>query len=196
MLDWIIKNYIEVIGAVLGLFYVVLSIRQNISLWLIGILTSAFYIIVFYKSKLYANMSLQFYYLIMSIYGWYIWKKSENNHQDTGKIFPVRNISHKIFIWCFITGLTLLILLFRILEHYTDSPFPACDSFTTMLSIIATWMLTRKYIENWLLWIISDAVSVGLYFYMKLYPTTLLFFIYTVMAVFGFIEWKKTILVK
>ena len=180
----------------MGLFYVVLSIRQNISLWFIGILTSSFYIIVFFNSKLYANMSLQFYYLIMSIYGWYFWKHNQNDPQISGGILSVRTISNKIIIWCMLIGLSILILLYVILERYTDSPFPGWDSFTTMLSIIATWMLTRKYIENWLLWIISDTASVGLYFYMKLYPTTILFFIYTIMAVIGFIEWKKTMLIK
>jgi nicotinamide mononucleotide transporter len=196
VLDWVLKNYIEITGSLLGLIYVILSIRQNISLWLVGILSSAFYIVVFFDSKLYANMSLQFYYLIMSIYGWYMWKKTDNKNQDAAAKLSVTRISTAVIIRCLLIGIFLLILLFRILKVYTDSPFPGWDSFTTMLSIIATWMLTRKYIENWLLWIISDTVSVGLYFYMKLYPTTILFFVYTVMAAVGFIEWRKTIVVK
>ena len=176
--------------------YIVLSIQQNISLWLIGFLSSVFYMVVFFNSKLYANMSLQFYYLIMSAYGWYMWKKNRNIIHEPEKKLHVTRISKILLIRCTFIGIFLLLILFRILDVFTDSPFPGWDSFTTMLSIIATWMLTRKYIDNWLLWIISDAISVGLYFYMKLYPTTILFFVYTIMAVVGFIEWRKTLVLK
>jgi nicotinamide mononucleotide transporter len=194
--DWIIKNYIEITGAILGLIYVLFSIRQNISLWFVGILTSAFYIFVFFHSKLYANMSLQFYYLIMSVYGWYIWRKNDKNNLNSDDAFHVRSISKKLFLWSLFIGSVLLIILYKILDQYTDSPFPVWDSFTTMFSIIATWMLARKFVENWLLWIVTDTVSICLYFYMKLFPTSVLFLIYTVMAVFGYIEWKKTMISK
>ncbi len=196
MLNWLIINYIEVTGAILGLIYVILSIRQNISLWFVGILTSAFYIVVFLNSKLYANMALQFYYLIMSIYGWYIWKRAASNSNELNNNMPVSTVSNSIILWCSIIGVTLSIILWKILQIFTDSPFPILDSVTSSLSIIATWMITRKYLENWLLWIVADIISVGLYFYMKLFPTTLLFFIYTIMAVLGFMEWRKSLHVK
>jgi nicotinamide mononucleotide transporter len=79
-----------------------------------------------------------------------------------------------------------------ILIHFTDSPLPKADSFTTALSIVATWMLARKILENWLLWIVVDAASAGMYFYKELYPTAILFVVYTVMAVIGYWQWRKT----
>ena len=80
-----------------------------------------------------------------------------------------------------------------ILDRYTDSPVPYWDAFTTALSFTATWMLARKIIEHWILWVIVDVVSMGLYLYRGLYPTLLLFAIYTIMAVLGYIQWKKTL---
>ncbi|HOO19504.1 MAG TPA: nicotinamide riboside transporter PnuC, partial [Paludibacteraceae bacterium] len=88
--------------------------------------------------------------------------------------------------------LVIFILYFFVLSNFTDSPVPRADSFTTALSIIATWMLARKMIENWLLFIVADGVCTGLYFYRELYPTAILFAVYTIMAIIGYFKWKRT----
>jgi nicotinamide mononucleotide transporter len=89
--------------------------------------------------------------------------------------------------------LLLTIALSFILIYFTDSPLPVWDAFTTAGSIVATWMLANKILENWLFWIIIDLISMGLYIYKGLYPTVVLFFVYSVMAVFGYIQWKESL---
>ncbi|NOY96784.1 MAG: nicotinamide mononucleotide transporter [Chlorobi bacterium] len=187
--NWLITNYIELLGAILGIVYIFFSIRQNILTWPTGLITSALYIIVFLNAKFYADMALQCYYVAISIYGWYFWLKGGNKTKTIE--VPVSRLSKKIF-WLMIpvTAVVYGIILY-ILLNYTDSPVPYMDSMTTALSVVATWMLARKIIEHWIIWVFVDAVSAGLYIYKNLWPTTVLFIIYTIMAVAGYYEWKK-----
>jgi len=189
VLSWILDNYIELLGAIFGLLYIILSIRQNIWCWPVGLITSALYIYVFYITKFYADMGLQVYYLVVSIYGWYFWLfGGKSKKTDDLKISSVKfNLS----IYLVIATVVLFGIIAYILVNYTDSEIPYWDAFTTAGSFIATWMLARKIIEHWLVWIIIDAVSLGLYIYKGLYATVILFAVYTVLAVTGYIEWKK-----
>jgi nicotinamide mononucleotide transporter len=189
-LNWFVNNYIEFLGTIFGLIYIVFSIKQNILLWPVGIISSALYIYVFFYSKFYADMSLQVYYLFISIYGWYSWLHGKNKNTETNQIQITRATKKLSFILISLTFILFVFIAF-ILKNYTDSPLPYWDSFTTSASIIATWMLTKKYIEQWLIWIVVDAVSLGLYIYKGLYSTSFLFIVYTIMAIIGYFEWKK-----
>jgi nicotinamide mononucleotide transporter len=187
--EWLLSNRIELLGAILGILYVVLSIRQNIFTWPTGLLTSVLYIVVFYKSALYAAMGLQIYYVFISIYGWYFWLSGKNaNNKSRARVQKI----NKQFLLR-IGAVTLLIygFILFILINFSDSDVPFMDSLTTSLSITATWMLARKYIENWIIWIFVDIVSSGLYIYKNLWPTVVLFAVYTIMAFIGYVEWKK-----
>jgi nicotinamide mononucleotide transporter len=187
--SWLTENYIEVLGCITGLIYLFFSIRQIIWLWPLGIVTSFLYIFVFFDSKFYAGMALQGYYLLISIYGWYYWLKGEKN--SGGTKIPVKKSNLKEWtVFILITSILSIVIGYG-LDQYTDSPLPYWDAFTTSGSIVATWMLARKYLENWLFWIIVDFVSMGTYIYKELYPTVFLFFVYTTMAGIGFINWKK-----
>lgn len=190
MIQFISQHYIEIIGSILSLIYLYLSIKQKISLWIFGFLCSALYVVVFYQSKFYADMSLQFYYLGVSIYGWFSWKLGKLH---SGKELPVKRTNLKQGLILSLITLVIFILYYFILTQYTDSPLPFADSFTTAISITATWMLAKKMIEHWILWIIVDVVSSGLYFYKELYPTAGLFIVYTIMAVVGFVQWRKNL---
>jgi nicotinamide mononucleotide transporter len=170
--------------------YVFLSVKQNILTWLMGLLSSVLYIYVFFNSGFYADMTLQFYYVWISIYGWIIWARGKTT--DQGKMaFPVTNISKKLAFILIVVSLILWALIWFILKKFTNSPIPIGDSFVTSLSILATWMLARKIIEHWLVWIIVDLVSLILFLYKGLYPTSVLYAIYTIVAVWGYLEWKK-----
>jgi len=189
VLEWLLSNNIELLGAILGILYIGFSIRQNILTWPTGLLTSILYVIVFFQAKLYADMGLQVYYVFISVYGWYFWikgKKPENK-----KKVPVKGTTAKL--WFILTSISVLLyfIILYILLNFTDSDVPYMDSITTALSIVATWMLARKYIEHWLMWIFIDAFSAGLYVYKGLWPTVILFIVYTVMAALGYFEWKK-----
>jgi nicotinamide mononucleotide transporter len=183
-------NWIELLGSVLSIIYLYLSIKQKASLWIFGFLCSALYVVVFFQSKFYADMSLQFYYLGVSVFGWISWKAGKPENR---KELPVKRTTPLSGAIILIIALVLYFLYYFILSEYTDSPLPRADSFTTALSIVATWMLARKMIEHWWLWIIVDSVSAGLYFYKALYPTAILFVIYTIMAIIGYRQWKKSL---
>lgn len=187
MINYFQIHWIEIVGAILSLIYIYLSIKANVSLWFFGIISSLFYIVVFFQSKFYADMSLQFYYVIISIYGWIHWEKGEQG--STGLSTAVMTKSD----WLITIGGTVVVYLiyYLILTRYTDSVIPKSDSLVGALSVIGTWMLAKKFLENWLMWIVADALCVGLYIYKELYPTAILFAIYTVMAGVGYVQWKK-----
>ncbi|HCE58938.1 MAG TPA: nicotinamide riboside transporter PnuC [Prolixibacteraceae bacterium] len=189
--EWIAVNYVELLGAILGLIYIYLSIRQKILTWPVGLLSSVFYILIFFQARLYAGMGLQVYYAAMSIYGWYYWVKGENN--TTGEKL---NVSYtKPFEWIMIAAafFVVLILIVMVLKNYTDSDVPFIDAFTTTAGIIATWMMARKLIENWIIWVFTDLISVFLYIEKQLWVTALLYLVFTTMAILGFIEWRKNL---
>ena len=187
--SWIWINKIELIGSILGLIYIFFSIRQHILTWPVGLLTSVFYVAIFYQSGFYADMGLQVYYVFISIYGWYFWLKGKRSDED--KKVPVKKSSNILWLKILATTLLLFLIILYILKNYTNSTVPVMDSLTTALSISATWMMARKYIEHWVIWIFVDIVSAGLYIYKNLWPTVILFLVYTVMAYIGYIEWKK-----
>ncbi|MDR3654007.1 MAG: nicotinamide riboside transporter PnuC [Paludibacter sp.] len=187
--SYTITHWIEIVGAILSLIYLDLSIKEKVSLWFFGIISSVFYIVIFFQTKFYADMSLQFYYVIISIYGWINWKRGE---QEKGKELPTTRMSKKLFVSLIIATVLIYFIYYLILSKFTDSTIPKADSLVGALSIVGTWMLARKLIENWLVWIVADALCIGLYLYKGLFPTAILFVIYTIMAVVGYFQWKKT----
>jgi nicotinamide mononucleotide transporter len=188
--DWVVLNWVERAGAVLGIAYVFLSVKQNILTWVMGLATSLLYIYVFFAAKFYADMALQFYYVWISIYGWFLWTRGKKTDSGREKL-PVIRLSKNLAIVLLSISLVLWLVIYFILKYFTDSPVPLGDAFTTAFSIVATWMLARKIIEHWLIWIVVDVVSIALYIYKGLLPTTVLFVVYTLVAVWGFYEWRK-----
>ncbi len=187
--NWLQAHYIEIVGVVFSVIYLLLSIRQNILLWPMGMISAILYMVVFFQAKFYADMGLNVYYFFISIYGWIVWQKGKG---DGGRRSTIVRIQWKQGL--ILAGLTVLafIGIGLILDRYTDSPVPYWDALTTAMSFTATWMLARKILEHWIIWIIVDAISMGLYLYRGLYPTMILFALYTTMAVIGYLEWKKS----
>ena len=189
-LDWINHNYFELIAAGLGFVAIFLQIKQNVWYWLVSIFMVSMYIYIYIDAKLYADMSLQVYYLVVSFYGWYLWLFGINtNHRH--KDLLVSTTSTEMMRLLTIVCIGLFFLISWILVRFTNSDLPYWDAFTTALSFVATWMLARKKIENWLIWIVVDAVSTVMYIYKELYPTAVLFLFLTVLAFVGYRSWKK-----
>lgn len=186
--DWLLLHLDELTGIIISLAYLYFSIRQNILLWPLGLISSAIYVFIFYKAGIYADMGLQVYYVIISVYGWYYWSRKKD--KSAVKVHSVIHASNTIFGLLLFT-IVLFILLSQILIHFTDSTIPYIDAFTTALSISATWMLARKYIEHWIIWIVVDLVSSGVYYYKGLYFTIFLYLIYSLMAIVGYHAWLK-----
>lgn len=190
-IKWLSGNYIELLGAILGIVYIFFSIRQSILTWPVGLITSALYVSVFFSTKLYADMGLQMYYVGISVYGWYEW--IWGNSATKSEPLKVSRLNIRMSVLLATISFIFFFLMWFILDNYTDSTVPVADSLATSLSIVATWMLARKILEHWLVWIFVDAFSIGLFLYKELYPTVILFVVYTIMAVVGFIEWKKEV---
>ncbi len=195
VIDWLENHWIELVGTLFSLFYLYLSVRENIWLWITGLVSALFYIVVFYSEQLYADMGLQGYYVVISIYGWIVWKTGRKNSGRSK--MPVTRTKLKLvlkLIGVFVLVYFLIaavLLKLPVLIDIPRSSLPFWDAFTTSASIVATWMLARKKIEHWLLWVVVDTVSAGMYVYKGLYITALLFVVYTVVAVVGYLEWMK-----
>lgn len=185
--NWILDHYVEVCGTLTGFLYLGFSIRQHYLTWPAGLLNALFYIAVFFSSKIYADMTLQFYYAAISIYGWWSWQHGNG----PGHSLEVTRTSIDLWLKIMTVFLLLFAVIACILVKLTDSSVPYWDAVTTAMSVVATWMLARKKIEHWLIWVLADAVSIGLFIVKELYPTTLLFLVYTILAVYGYFEWKK-----
>lgn len=183
---------IEVAGVIIGLLYLYLEFKASVWLWPVGVVMPLIYIIIFYNSKFYADMGIYIYYFFASIYGWYVWTRSTKKGADSSITHTPLNYYGKLSLLFIVIFIGIAFILIR----FTDSPVPYGDSFTTSLSIIAMWMLAHKYIEQWWLWIGVNVVSTGLYLWKGLYPTALLFIIYSIIPFFGYFKWKKLMILQ
>ena len=177
---------IENIAVLFSIMYVVLAAKQNIWCWFFAVISTTLYMHICFTSQLLAETGLQFFYLLMAFYGYYNWNKSETK----SKIIQWSTNQHLLII---LLGGFLTFIMGFYLTIYTPAKMPIIDSFTTVFSIIATYMITKKVLENWLYWIVIDIVSIYLYFTRDLQLTSLLFIIYTTIAIFGYFSWIKKI---
>lgn len=191
MSKWLSNNWIEVAGAFFALIYLILEIRQRWTMWIIGIISSLFYVYIFHNARLYAEMGLNAYYAIISIYGLYCWKFVKANSNEESK---TKHLNLKTGVLISVIAFIAFGVMSYILVRFTDSPVAYPDALIAALSIVATWMVAQKIIEHWYIWIFTNFFSVGLYVYQGLYPTALLFIIYGSMSIVGLIQWRKSII--
>jgi nicotinamide mononucleotide transporter len=185
-----IELFIEITGAIIGLVYLYLEYKASFWLWTAGIVMSFFYIYIYYHGKFYADMAIYSYYLGANIYGLIVWKNRNQKQEGRGGFSHVPKKHIPLLVAVF---LLLLGTIYLILSKFTDSPVAFGDSFTTSLSIIAMWLMAKKHIDHWLLWAVVNMVSCGLYLWKGLYPTSILFVVYTVVSVLGYRKWKQMI---
>ena len=188
--------YIEILGTIVGIIYLWLEYKANIYLWLVSIIMPAIYLYVFYIAGLYADFAINIYYLLIAIYGWLAWRYgfklfSIKKDKSGGEMLKISSLPKKLWLRLLAIYIILQISITWILVTYTNSDVPWLDSFTTSVSIIAMWLLARKYLEQWLIWIVVDIVSVGLYLYKELYYTSALYLFYAIIAIFGYLKWKS-----
>lgn len=188
VLSWLQSHFIEVIATLTALFYIHYSIKRKIILWFFGFISSALSVYVFFSSKFYADMSLNIYYVVISVYGYFRWLKGKEHN---GRALSITKSGIRLASVLILITFVLFIVIAYILNNYTDSDIPYWDAFTTAASITATWMLAEKKLEHWYIWIVVDIVSAGLYFYKGLYIFVILFLFYTYLAFRGAFEWNK-----
>ncbi len=181
-------DYWEVCAVILGIAYLLLAVRENIACWYAAFISSAIFLVLFWDVNLLMESGLQAYYVVMAIYGWWQWQRGTG--QD--KVLAIqrwRPLQHGLAI----TAILISSLVSGwLLAENTDAALPYLDSFTTWGAIFTTWMVTQKILENWLYWLVIDAVSIFLYLDRELYLTTALFVIYILIAIFGFRQWLQS----
>lgn len=186
-MDW--KLALQLAGVALGLLYLWLEYRADIRLWIVGLVMPAVHGVLYYRSGLYADCAMQLYYIGAGVYGLCIWSRRERSTaRETGRITrtPVR-------IWIRIAAFYAAVhaLLYLLLARFTDSTVPFWDSLTTALCIMAYWMLARKYVEQWLVWLVVDIATAGLYLYKEIPFTACLYLLYAVLAIAGYRRWLR-----
>lgn len=182
-------SHYELIGTLFGIAGVWLTTRENAWCWPVGIVNVGLYAIVFYQAKLYADSGLQIVYVALCAYGWYRWRHPGPNRRR----LPVTRVGRLEGALLLGIGVVASILLGRFLAQRTDASLPVLDSATTVASLCAQWLQTRKILESWHVWIVTDLVYIGLYVYKHLLPTAALYAVFTALAVVGLRAWRRSL---
>ncbi len=194
------NNWLEIAGVVFSVIYLYFSINRKLWLWAVGIISSAIYVVVFFRASLYADMIQNIYYVIISIYGLITWIKDRDNlDKRTYEVevykTPLKKIAPIILAWLSIHATIYCFTKFMPeILGISSASIPLIDSCLTSMAFIASWMLAKKYIEQWVLWIFVDFAYIVVYAYRELYLTCFLFLIYTSMAIVGYVKWKEHLL--
>ena len=182
-------NWIELTAAAFGIAAVYLSARQSVWNWPLGIINVALYIIVFYRAKLYADMGLQVVYVVLAAYGWWHWLHGGENH-GVLRVSRVPPREVVILAAAFLFGTAALSTF---LTRKTDASLPLADSALTVASLVAQYMMTRKYLECWLVWLAADVAYVAMFMYKSLWATAGLYAVFCVLAVVGWQQWRQSL---
>lgn len=191
MLHWILNNYIEVLGFVTSLICVWLNSRANIWGWFWAIVSSGLSAVFFYQLRLFGDMNLQFFFIATAVYGWYQWRFGKKT-TDMGENLKLRitYLPKNYYLPLVIVFLILFGAVYVALKALKGDVL-FWDTLTTTMSVIATWLAARKYIENWLLWLVADTIYVAMYLYKNAQLYALLYALFLVLAYIGFRHWQK-----
>ena len=179
----------EVLAVITGIISVYLSTRENIWSWPTALVNVALYFVVFYETKLYADMGLQAVYFALSLYGWYEWLYGGENRTALHVSRTPRSLGVRLAV----IGIACAAMLGTLLARFTDAALPYIDSATTSTSLVAQWMMTRKILENWAVWVAVDVIYIAMFVFKRLYLTAGLYAVFLVLAVMGYIQWKRSL---
>ncbi len=181
-------NWLELLASILGVISVWFVVKRNIWAFPIGIAMVILYFFIFYKAKFYGDMVLQVVFVVMQAQGWYEWSRGDRAADDRIAVRPLA-----LPQWLLTGGLLAVgtVGIGYLLHRFTDAALPWVDALTTSLSLLAQWWMNKKYVDNWILWIIADVIYLYQYAYKALYFTTALYAVFLVLAVLGYLEWKK-----
>jgi len=179
----------EVVGVLFGVLGVYLTVRENVWCWPTGMVNVSLFILVFFQSKLYADMGLQVVYVLLCAYGWWAWLRGGRGHAA----LEVARTPRRALLGLGLIGILGAAALGFLLRRTTDAALPFLDSGLTSASLVAQYMTTRKWLENWAVWIAADFIYVGMYVYKHLYATALLYAVFLGLAVLGWRAWKQSL---
>ena len=183
-------GWIEIVATVFGLACVILYMFRNVWAWPTGLVQVVLYCYIFYEVKLYSDLILHVIYVGLQLYGWYHWLYGGARRDS----LPVRVLAPRTLAGWAALGLVGTLLWGTLMARYTDAALPYPDAFTTVLSLIAQWLLARKVLESWLFWIVVDVAAIGIYLVKGLYFTSGLYAAFLVLATLGFLQWRRTLI--
>ena len=185
-------TWLEIVAFFLAIAMVLCNIREVHWGWPLAVISSVLYFALFWKSKLYGDASLQIFFVVMGLWGWLQWLRGAKSVVHTeGEALKVRRLDRNMLLICTVASVVLFGAVGAFLAHYTDTDVPWWDAFPTALSIVGTFLLARKYIENWLVWVLVNVVSIALFAYKGLWLTVILYTLFVAMSVQGWRVWKK-----
>ena len=180
---------VEWVAVAFGIVSVYLSVREKIWSWPTAIVNVSLYVYIFLHAKLYADMGLQVFYICISFYGWWNWLYGGENRTE----LHVTRIPRRWAValpFVFVAGAAAL---GTFLSHATDAALPYADASLATASLIAQYLLTRKVLENWAIWVAADVAYIAMYIYKDLYPTAFLYAVFLVLAAMGYVQWRRTL---
>ena len=186
-MEFLTAHWLDILTTILGLAYILLEYKASIWMWLVGFLMQALGIVLYYQKGLYADCGMEFYYLSMTVYGYWRWVHGGK----TSKELPIRPFPRRLILPWLALMTAIWGIIYWLLVTFTNSNVPLADSFTTALSLVGIWALAHKYLEQWLIWIAVDIVTCILYFYKDIPFKASLYALYVIIAVFGFFKWKQ-----
>ena len=184
-MDW--GLVLQIVGTTLGLIYLWLEYRADIRVWIVGLIMPVVHGTLYLSRGIYADAAMQLYYVAAGIYGWVVWRKRPK-HTEAGRI---RRTPARMALRLAAAYALLHVAIYLFLTYCTDSRVPFWDSMSTALCIVAMFMLSRKYVEQWLVWLAVDMISAGLYMYKGIPITAGLYVLYCILAIAGYMRWRK-----
>lgn len=191
MHDYIVAHWLDITTTILGLAYILLEYKASLWLWLVGFVMQVMDIVLYYQKGLYADCGMEFYYIAMTVYGVWVWKFGKKRNQAPKEVLPVTHFKKSLVLPWTVATLAIWAILWYWLT-LVGSTVPVADAFTTALSFVGVWALARKYLEQWLIWIVVDVVTCVLYFYKDIPFKASLYGLYVIIAVFGYLKWKRS----
>ncbi len=187
-LPWFKICPLEILATIFGLWSVICYVRESVWAWPAGLINVALFIVLFWQWGLFAETGLQVVFVVLQIYGWWQWLRGGEQHQGV----TITRTSPRL--WFVLGGLALIgiVPLGLILTHWTTSTVPWWDTIPTVLSLVAQWMISHKKLENWLVWMVVDLISIPLFAYKGLYLTAGLYGVFLILCCFGLRAWLKT----
>lgn len=186
-----ILTALDILATVVGLVYIWLEYRASIYLWIAGIIMPAIDIFLYLKAGLYADFGMAIYYTLAALYGYVVWRFGKKKDQHEGEEMPITHFKRSCILPSLLVFAAAWLAIYEILVLFTNSNVPITDSFINALSFIGLWALARKYLEQWIVWIVVDVISSALYFYKDVHFKAGLYALYVVIAVMGYIKWKR-----
>jgi nicotinamide mononucleotide transporter len=181
------SSWLEAVAVFFGLLSVWFAKKENILVYPTGIVSVLIYVYICLEVKLYADMGINFFYFIMSVYGWVKWSQKIEGRKSR----PITYASLNEWIIALAGLVIFFVILVFILKNYTDSNVPVWDALTTAIFIVAMWLMALKKIENWLAWILGDLISIPLYASKGLALTSIQFTVFLILAIAGYLEWSS-----